>query len=269
MENEKNSFEFKRRYIIIIVICTVIIAVLGALLINYLYSMGHNGKGFHTEWQASDMLMFFATVLEALGTISLGAISIWQNVQLQKANEQAQKRIEKISNHANEISLVNTLVERESSRINRFMEASDEFTEYAFFIKSAKQIEVDQTLEYNIGIAKLKVFESSQKVIRVLVPDIVNHKEAKNLIEITKRIKNVSDKIYNLILSGSKEGYEEYVDEISKEISEYINAKDKYVIMCQLMINEIMFGKVDLESIKEKYRLNIKGVNHGQAENAQ
>lgn len=216
---EKKSFEFKKRYIVYIIICTVIVAVVGALIINWLYYLGRDGNGYSTEWQASDALMFFATVLEALGTISLGAISIWQNIQLQKSNDKSQSRLENISNHANEISLVNTLVERESSRINRFMEASDEFTEYAFFIKSAEQIKENQTLEYNIGIAKLKVFESSQKVIRELVPDIVNHKEANNLIETIKRIKDSSDKINNSILSGSKEGYKKYVDEISKEMA--------------------------------------------------
>ena len=44
-ETEKKLFEFKRRYIVYIIIGTVVVSVVGALIINFLYSLGRNGTG--------------------------------------------------------------------------------------------------------------------------------------------------------------------------------------------------------------------------------
>lgn len=266
-ETGKKAFEFKRRYIVYIIIGTVVFSVVGALTINLLYSLGKNGNAIHTEWQASDTLIFFATVLEALGTISLGAISIWQNVQLQKANEESQNRLENISKHANEINQINMIVERENSRIKRFIAASDEFEDYAIFLKSVEQIREGQSVDYNIRLSKLNVFKSSQRVLSELASDIVNRNEAKDLVRVIKQLRKASDNINELILSGVSEIPKEAIDGLSDNLSDFINTKDKYIIHSQLWINEIMLGKRDFDDIKKIYEKIIKEDSNGQTEN--
>ena len=126
-KTKKKLFEFKLRHILYIIIVTIVISVVGALIINLFYSLGKNGNAIHTEWQASDTLIFFATILEALGTISLGAISIWQNQQLQKSNEEAQVRIEKISIHANEVNITSQIVNYEETRLKNIEKYTELF----------------------------------------------------------------------------------------------------------------------------------------------
>lgn len=70
MKNNNTKFEFKRRHIIYIIVGAILVSIVGAIIINEAYKVG---TGYQTKWQASDMLIFFATIIEAIGTISLGA----------------------------------------------------------------------------------------------------------------------------------------------------------------------------------------------------
>lgn len=62
------------------------------LLINILFKFDFNIWWIESEWSAGDALNFFGNVLSFIGTIVLGAISIWQT---NKANNLSEKVLEK------------------------------------------------------------------------------------------------------------------------------------------------------------------------------
>lgn len=67
----------KNRYIFIILIL-VILAII-PFSINYAYLKGETDVIFNTVFSASDVLLFYGSILTFLGTVSLGALALWQN----------------------------------------------------------------------------------------------------------------------------------------------------------------------------------------------
>ena len=77
-----------------ILVCTLSIP----FLINELYKFGcTTGKGYYTLWEAKDALSFYGSYLAFLGTVSLGALSLFQNQKFKKENDNAQLKIERIN----------------------------------------------------------------------------------------------------------------------------------------------------------------------------
>lgn len=60
------------------------------LLINWLYILGEDGRGYRTKWCAPDALAYFGSVLSLLGTVILGAIAIYQNDNAYRLNQKMQ-----------------------------------------------------------------------------------------------------------------------------------------------------------------------------------
>lgn len=83
----KNFIKF-----ISIVIVILFILFFIPLLINVLFKVDFNIWWLESEWSAGDALNFFGSILSFVGTIALGAISIWQT---HKANSISEKLLEK------------------------------------------------------------------------------------------------------------------------------------------------------------------------------
>ena len=264
-KTKKKLFEFKLRHILYIIIVTIVISVAGALIINILYSLGKNGNAIHTEWQASDTLIFFATILEALGTISLGAISIWQNQQLQKSNEEAQVRIEKISIHANEVNITSQIVNYEETRLKNI----EKYTE--LFIQTCN---VDTLISDIIsGSPRDKCVDKQKNEFNS------NYLQVKRgLISGFYKGDKLSDfrlSLDFLFLSGNncfnkiRENKTDYADSIinNTQIDALKVLMDQYLMAAYENIHRIILGEISLEQIKNQ-QLG-EDTNNGQAENAQ
>lgn len=269
---EKKSFEFKKRYIVYIIISTVIVAVVGALIINWLYYLGRNSNGYYTEWQASDALMFFATVLEALGTISLGAISIWQNIQLNKSNEKAQARLEEINNKSNEINTINKIVERENNRLENLIALSREFEDLIVHALNIDIFKNDININYEkskILLDRIKLYSLHSNFNRIISIDILNLQEGLRLAEICDKVVKYTDSIYDDRLNIQFENYKLNSDCLSKELGLFFKKKNSYILDTQIKINSILIGYISLENLKENLNKCMEDVINGQTENAQ
>ena len=269
---EKKSFEFKKRYIVYIIISTVIVAVVGALIINWLYYLGRDGNGYSTEWQASDALMFFATVLEALGTISLGAISIWQNIQLNKSNEKAQARLEEINNKSNEINTINKIVERENNRLENLIALSREFEDLIVHALNIDIFKNDININYEkskILLDRIKLYSLHSNFNRIISIDILNLQEGLRLAEICDKVVKYTDSIYDDRLNIQFENYKLNSDCLSKELGLFFKEKNSYILDTQIKINSILIGYISLENLKENLNKCMEDVINGQTENAQ
>lgn len=264
-KTKKKLFEFKLRHILYIIIVTIVISVAGALIINIFYSLGKNGNAIHTEWQASDTLIFFATILEALGTISLGAISIWQNQQLQKSNEEAQVRIEKISIHANEVNITSQIVNYEETRLKNI----EKYTE--LFIQTCN---VDTLLSSIVSGCPREKYVEKQKnefnsnylqVKRGLISGFYKGDKLSGF-------KSSMDYLFligNICFDNIKENKPNYAENIitNTQINLLKISMDQYLMAAYENIHRIILGEISLEQIKNQQLGEV--TNNGQAENAQ
>ena len=76
-------------YLLILLIVVIIFAIVGIpIIINELYT-GNNG--YLTKWGAKDVLAYYGSVLAFIGTVLLGALSLYQNNVFKKSNEKREK----------------------------------------------------------------------------------------------------------------------------------------------------------------------------------
>ena len=97
-------------------------SILFAIIIHLLFHWETDIEILHAKWEAGDILTYVSTV-------ALGLLAVWQNKRFKEENDVAQERLERLTAQANEISLVNKIIEVESDHLSRLRKALDEFTE--------------------------------------------------------------------------------------------------------------------------------------------
>lgn len=76
------------------------------------------------RWGAGDLLTY-------VGTVSLSLLAVWQNKRFKEENDKAQERLERISQQANELSIINKILEHEENRIKIVKNAIKMFDNYS------------------------------------------------------------------------------------------------------------------------------------------
>lgn len=71
----------KKKYIIILIIVTLILSILVPIIINECYKPN---TGYMTLWGANDVLSYFGNIIGAFGTVFIGVIALAQSAQANK-----------------------------------------------------------------------------------------------------------------------------------------------------------------------------------------
>ena len=123
-EHQKNDCKkgIPAGWIVIVTIVVLLLFIGVPILVDILYVQG---GPIITVWDGPEFLSFYGAALSAIGALFLGGISIWQNAMLRKQNDklreenkESQKTIEKLYKTANELSIINKIIDNESQRIN-------------------------------------------------------------------------------------------------------------------------------------------------------
>ena len=141
------------RFIIPITIIVLVFLCYVPFWINSAYLKGGD---YQTVWSGSEFLAFYGSLLSALGAIFLGALSIWQNKQIQKSNEAAQERLERINTRANEISAINKIIEHEENRIRALTISCNNYEEFCDTAKIADAFSSVPPTEFSSVSNKLR-----------------------------------------------------------------------------------------------------------------
>ena len=83
-----------------------------AFIIHYLFSTPAPNEWIAAKWGAGEILTFVSTV-------ALGLLAVWQNKRFKEENDESQLRMEKLTKDANEISIIQKIVEHESNKLLR------------------------------------------------------------------------------------------------------------------------------------------------------
>ena len=98
-------------------------SVLTILLIHALF-VPVGPDWLQARWGAGDLLTY-------VGTVSLSLLAVWQNKRFKEENDKAQERLERISQQANELSIINKILEHEENRIKIVKNAIKMFDNYS------------------------------------------------------------------------------------------------------------------------------------------
>lgn len=112
---KQSGFPRRRHSFAVFVIICLALGAIAPIVVNLCYQS--STKWIITEWTAADMLSYIAEMSGAMGTIILGVVTLWQTKEIEKENTLSQERLERISKHANELNIINKIIEFEANRL--------------------------------------------------------------------------------------------------------------------------------------------------------
>ncbi len=110
--------ELKNRYRKNWILIWIILSVLYAMVIQVLFTIPAPNIWLEAHWTAGDILTYASTV-------SLGLLALWQNKHIQDENDVAQRKLEDIIYHSNEIGIITKIISHEEQRIETLERAMD------------------------------------------------------------------------------------------------------------------------------------------------
>ena len=255
---EKNKSFFKRfsKKQFFITCALVFLLFIGIpIIINILYLIGGPIK---TAWYGAEFLGFYGAALSAIGAAFLGGISIWQNAMLRRQNDklreenkESQNMIEKLYKEANELSIINKIIDNESQRIDclakeclSFYSNCDSVTviEHFRYLSNIHQIQTDHSLLSE----KARVFYSQ---ISSFIKD--DDQYSKDLDEASKELMDAYIKVLDCFVERRSYTKEQMLLESVR--IKFQAAYSDYIKEYQQKLDLILFNSYSLEMVRSFY----------------
>lgn len=227
-----------------------------AIIIHFLFSLQAPTDFLVAKWTAGEMLTYASTA-----TLSL--LALWQNKRFKEENDISQKRLENLSVKANELSAINKIIEIESRRLECLKDSLDLFTKacdiHVIYSKILKNMDNGLEMLLVMNEIEMKVDEEFFKLCRELRIDAeVRNDDDDNPIKnsVMSLYRQVKDIIPSL-KDMQKSDIEVKTEVIIKTRNHFLKERENYIEKQEKKLNRIMYGNLDLESIKELYSREI------------
>lgn len=229
----------------------IIASVLYAVIVHLLFKTPAPKEWMIASWSAGEILTYVSTV-------SLGLLAVWQNRRFKEENDIAQKRLEAISEKANELSSINKIVEIEYDRLKQVKEAMDDFSiscdpsliadEYAKksvlrSVNGYSLLEKEQRINDNFfRVSRLlrldHTLDGDDKApIKKAVVDYYNL--GRSIVETLKKDSNTLEKID--------------IDRLKEIRDTFLTQKEHYIKSLEIKLYQVVYGNMSLAEIKKMY----------------
>lgn len=89
-------FEWIKRHKVKCVIIVISLIFLPMILINCLFKLSSSCDFFVAEWLPDNALLYWGSCLSFIGTVSLGAVAVWQNYNFKLQNDKFNEKVLKL-----------------------------------------------------------------------------------------------------------------------------------------------------------------------------
>ncbi len=241
----------KCKYIKEIIIPFIIITILFAITIHILFLVEAPYEWMVAKWSAGDVLTYASTIL-------LGLLALYQNQIFKEENDECQKRLEKLTRQANDLVMINKIIEVEDLRLKKIRE---DFQTVIIVCNPQKLLaDIVETKADKeallLVLTRIEVEIDSAIIHSHLLIDtgklIVHYEETiAELFRLCQEIKS--------FLHNSKQDFEYFSENIDK-INHFSKIRDKIVIQFERHMSELennlqraIYEKMSLEEIRELF----------------
>lgn len=243
----KNSIKawIQNHMIAIWAICSILFAI----IIHLLFHWETDIEILHAKWSAGDILTYVSTV-------ALGLLAVWQNQRFKEENDVAQERLERLTAQANEISLINKIVEMESQHLSRLRQAFDEFTDACnpislmkIFLSENKEVAEEMEIATNNVNAGTLIDNGSRVVYRELPPHLLSDEP---FIASFNLLRDAAAEY----LTQARENHppeDQYIIKLHKAYEEFDTQKERVLQQETQKLNKVMFETIPVSEIKKMY----------------
>lgn len=228
-----------------------------AFIIHCLFSTAAPNEWLVAKWGAGDILTFVSTV-------ALSLLAVWQNKKFKEENDAAQDRLENLSKKANELSVVNKIIDHESESISRLRMRTQNFidacnTEAALVDLSDVAHQPD---DFKKLFLKIKM-DNRNKQIRLCAIELLSElktypddEEVIKLIRLISKYSECSVKLTKEVRAGSPAD-NTYREKTDAE-KEFVTSFSDFISDRETLLDKVIFKDLTLGQIKAMYsgRLN-------------
>lgn len=234
----------------------VVLSLLFALVIHLLFSLEAPTQYLIAHWSAGDILVYASTV-------ALGLLALWQNRKQKEENDKAQERLENISIRANELNVINKIVEYESNRIRSLQIVMDTFTNaccpQSIALAAAKD-GIAQTLSIT-GLTELEktIDTSFFEIGRLLRNDNeLKHNDKHPLNQAYGKLYSYAKIYISKLRDGTIDyGNSKVTQKIATDLADlrdsFLSEREKYLIIQENYLTKLLFEDLSLKEIRDLY----------------
>lgn len=229
-----------------------------AFIVHCLFSITAPCEWLEAKWGAGDILTFVSTV-------ALGLLAVWQNKKFKEENDVSQKRLEKLTQQANELTIVSKIIEIESENLTRLRCACDEFSEAcdpqllsSIFVNSTISENPMKSIFTEMASAEKRMDDSFFSLSRELRTDIGVLENDKNPVKLAVcRYYGAAKDFIEKSKALSKGSLSEEIKTLAIARDEYIGIRERYLSRRTKMLNMVIYGNMSLEDIKKLYHSEL------------
>lgn len=236
----------------------ILISVLYALIIQFLFSFTTDNNFLTAHWGAGDILTYASTV-------SLGLLALWQNKKIQEENDTAQEKLENIIERTNELNIISKIIEHEEHRFYELQLSMNDFLQNCDPQALALALKPNDKIEYLANITELErnIDKGFFEISRLLMEDKVVKQDDKHPLKIAyAKIYAVAKQTINGIQIGTINILDEKImssvaDNMADTRNIFMSEKEKYLSTQQERLSKLLFENLSLNEVRELYSENI------------
>ena len=237
----------------------MVISIAFALLIHILFSISAPFDWLEAKWSAGDILTY------ASG-ISLGLLVMWQNQRFKEENDKSQERLEKLTIQANELNIIDKIIENETRKLqeaqmywDNFCDACEFATISGIFIESKGEEDTVLWKMRNHITLMNRLYAQLQRIVQndpsnaarncfVGISNAANH--AEDLCHFYENWKEQDE------ITGT-----EYIDKYYKQYKELLRVRTTFLSIQEKRLNAILYKNMSLDEIREELNPQKDNVN--------
>lgn len=194
-----------------------------------------------------------------MSTVALGLLAVWQNKKYKEETDESQFRMEKLTKDANEISIVQKIVEHESNKLLRLR------TKIQIFIDACNTQEAvddvsdvaQQPPDFMKTYIKIKM-DSRDKQIRLttieLLSELQTYPNNDSIRELLSLISDYCDSSLAVAkcIRACEDATEAYKLKATKE-KEFIQKSSDFIAEREVLLDKTIYGNLSLDEIRGLY----------------
>lgn len=230
-----------------------IASVLVGFIIHCLFSKNALNEWFVAKWTAGECLTYISTV-------ALGLLAVWQNKKFKEENDMMQLRMEKLTQKANELSVISKIIEYESAFISRMREKIDAFVMVCDTEDTSLDISdiAQQPADFRNLYLQIKM-ENREKRIRhsasVLLTEIKICTNETDIIKFIDLISEYGNASIELVRAVRKGPLDEQIYNKKRELEkQFMKQSLEFISKRESKLNKVIYEELTFEQIRAIYQ---------------
>ncbi len=223
-----------------------------AFIIHCLFSTPAPNDWIAAKWEAGEILTFVSTV-------ALGLLAVWQNKRFKEENDASQLRTEKLTKDANEISIIQKIVEHESNKLHRLRTKMQIFIDACNTQEAVDDVSgvAQQPPDFMKIYIKIKM-DSRDKQIRLTAIDLISELKTYPNNDLTRDLLSLISDYRDSSLAVAKciraceDATEAYKLKATKE-REFIQKSSDFITEREILLDKTIYGNLSLDEIRGLY----------------